>query len=410
MLRNVGLFGFLLAVRAVFAASPCASAPGSYAAVCAELDRHLSSFEATLGPPGKVADTPVAFSTELLSANANRGLGRLLSPRTMPAVRRELDGLSKVGVQAVTIAVGFPILYRSFHHNPADFQRILDFYKRVMAEVRRRGLKVVIETSVMFPGHATDLPLNEYYAGLSEAQLVSGRAQAAQTIAQELAPDWLNLGSEPDTQSALLRMPGGYSAEQYGSVISTIMGQLRKANVSGKPLIGAGIGTWHHNGRAYVQALIGTGVDYIDLHIFSANLDFMNNALKYIDMAHAAGKGCAISEAWLKKLSDAQVRGKSEFGIIKLLSEAKVHDPFSFWAPLDSRFIDDLVKLARWKELYYLSPYPSPLMFAYLDYDRTRNMGAKERQMRLTAASIDSLERGALSPTGQAYSAAIHGR
>ena len=39
-------------------------------------------------------------------------------------------------------------------------------------------------------------------------------------------------------------------------------------------------------------------------------------------MAIAAGKGAAISEAWDHKVTDAQLKGQSEFGIINVLSSA----------------------------------------------------------------------------------------
>jgi hypothetical protein len=130
---------------------------------------------------------------------------------------------------------------------------------------------------------------------------------------------------------------------------------LRNAGISGKPLIGAGIGSWVPNGTDYIRALAGSGVDYIDLHVFTLNSDFIANTIACLDAAHAAGKGVAISETWLKKVTDADLQGGGRFHTVRTLRHATLNSFYSFWAPLDSRFIEVMVKLAHWKNLYYLS-------------------------------------------------------
>ena len=141
---------------------------------------------------------------------------------------------------------------------------MLAFYQKFVTEAHNRGLKVAIETSVLFPSVATSLPLTQYYATLSTAQVTAGRGQNALTIAQQVQPDWMNLGSEPDTQAALLGLSAEYTPQQYATEISTIVSQLRAAGINGKPLIGAGIGGWQNDGSTYLQALLGAGTDYID--------------------------------------------------------------------------------------------------------------------------------------------------
>ena len=391
----------------------CSSVPVEFAETCAQLQRYLERFESTVASHWDGKKAPVAFSTELRSANDNRGLRSLLRPGTMDGLRRELDALSsRIGVRAVTILVGFPTLYPPFYQynkDPEDYARVLTFYKNVMAEARKRGLKVIIETSVVFPTEARDLPLGDYYATLSESGLVAGRTQVALTIAKELQPDWLNLGSEPDTQSALLRLRQAYSPERYAELVSAVVAQLRKAGISGKPLIGAGIGTWEPNGTAYVRALAGAGVDYIDLHVFTINRDFIANTIACLDAAHAAGKGVAISETWLKKVTDAELQGGGRFHTVQALRRAAVDSFYGFWAPLDSRFIDVMVKLAYWKNLYYLSPVLSNLMFAYTDFDGAGTLDLRERRRQNSARELAALREGTLSPAGKAYAAAIAG-
>ena len=282
---------------------------------------------------------------------------------------------------------------------------MLAFYQKFVTEAHNRGLKVAIETSVLFPSVATSLPLTQYYATLSTAQVTAGRGQNALTIAQQVQPDWMNLGSEPDTQAALLGLSAEYTPQQYATEISTIVSQLRAAGINGKPLIGAGIGGWQNDGSTYLQALLGAGTDYIDLHVYSANLDFLPQTVTYLNTAIAAGKGVAISECWLKKVTDSQMQG-SEYAIIEALS-SDPYDDFSFWEPLDSEFLGELVKLAYWKNLYYLSPFNSDSFFAYLDYNQYGNDTVAQQTAALNAAASAAMRAGELGSVGQSYAAAI---
>jgi uncharacterized protein (TIGR03437 family) len=286
---------------------------------------------------------------------------------------------------------------------------VLNFYKMVVAEIRRRGLKIVIETGVLDPGTASDLPLKQYYSTLSFAQIAAGRAQAAQTIAQELQPDWLNLGSEPDTQSAFLGLPSEYTAQQYASLISTIVTQLRGAGIDGKPLIGAGVGNWQQNAIGYIQALATTGIDDLDMHVLSVNQGWLGDVPSYMQAAQAAGiKGLAVSEARLSKASDEQLQGESEYQTIKTLGTGAIYlDAYSFFQPLDSQLLSEAIDLAYWKDLYYLSAFWSPAFFAYLDYNSTVGMTPAQVESTALAAATAAYQNGTLSATGQAFAAAI---
>jgi hypothetical protein len=412
MLRSGQLCVMVGLAFSTTAAAQCSSAPATFTSTCTQLQGYLDSFNSTLNSQWNGAKSPVAFGAELTAADSNRGLQTLISPTTINSVQLQLNGLTSVGVQSVVFAVGFPILYQPFYqynNDPQDYAKVLSFYQSVMSEARKRGLKVVIESSVLFPNLATDLPLAAYYSTLSSAQLTAGRGQVAVTVAQMLQPDWLNLGSEPDTQSALLGLGAPYTPQQYAAEISTILAQLRAAGISGKPLIGAGVGTWASNAADFVQAEGATGLDYIDLHIYSANLGFLGDAATLFDMARGAGKGVALSEAWMRKLNDSQLQGKSDFGVENLLSSTATTslDNFSFWSALDSQFLGELVKLAYWKKLSYISPFPIQFLFAYLAYQTTIGMTPDQINAQEGPVFTAALRQGVLSATGQTYSAAI---
>ena len=408
MYRNLGFCLVLMCLQAGQAAAQCSSAPASLSAVCNLLQGDLDSFNTSVTAGWNGVKTPVAFGTEVTTADCNRGPATLLAPDTFAQVLIQLNAFALVGVQSVTTCVGFPTLYQPFYQyngDPQDYPKMLAFYQNFVSEAHKRGLKVVIEASVLFPSVDTDLPLAQYYATLSEADVTNGRAQNALNIAQQVQPDYLNLGSEPDTQSALLGLPAEYTPQEYATEIANITSQLRAAGINGKPLIGAGIGNWQTNGSTYLNALLGAGTDYIDLHIYSANLNFLPLAVSYLDTARAANKGVAISEAWLKKVTDSQMQS-SEYAIIQALN-ADPYDNFSFWEPLDSEFLGELVKLSYWKNLYYLSPFPMDWFFAYLDYNQYGNATTDQQTTAINAAASAAMRAGQLSAVGQSYAAAI---
>ncbi len=398
----------LLCLQAGRLAAQCSSAPASLSATCNLLQTDLDNFNATLATGWNGVKSPVAFGTEVTTADCNRGPATLLASGTFAQVLAQLNAFALLGVQSVTTCIGFPLLYQPFYQyngDPQDYAQVVAFYQNFVSEAHKRGLKVVIEASVLFPSVATDLPLTQYYATLSQAQATAGWGQNALTIAQQVQPDWLDLCSEPDTQSALLGLSAEYTAQEFATGIATITSQLRAAGINGKPLIGAGIGNWQINGSAYLQALLGAGTDYIDLHVYSANLNLLPLMVTYLDAARAAGKRVAISEAWLKKVTDAQMQG-SEFAIIQALS-GDPYDNFSFWEPLDSEVLGELVKLAYWKNLDYLSPFAFDWFFAYLDYNQFGSATSAQQTTAINAAASAAMREGQLGAVGQAYAAAI---
>lgn len=390
----------------------CSQAPATLTTTCNELQSYLTSFQSALSSQWNGQKTGVTFGTELLSANDSYGLSTLLAPSALNSVIVELNAFSALGVQEVTFPCNFPVLYEPFYSTKGvnySYNDVLNFYKMVVAEIRRRGMKIVMETGVLDPLTATDLPLKQYYSTLSFAQVAAGRAQTAQVMAQELQPDWLNLGSEPDTQSAFLGLPSEYTPQQYASLISTIVTQLRGAGINGKPLLGAGIVNMQQNAIAYIQALGPTGIDDFDMHVLSANLGWLADVPNYMQTAKAAGiKGLAVSEARLTKASDEQLQGLNEYQTIDVLGTAAIYlNAYSFWQPLDTQFNSEAIDLAYWQDLYYLSFYWSPEFFAYLSNNSIVGMTSNQVQSAALQAANSAYQTGALTATGQALEAAI---
>jgi hypothetical protein len=143
------------------------------------MDSKVSAFDGRVRRSWDGQRSDVQFAAELLVANCNRGR-QLLDPLAFEGTKLELTRLQGLGVRAVTICIGFPLLYRpffEFNGDPDDYQRFIDFYRKLSGEVHRRNLKLIVESSVLFGGvysQGSGLNVVEYYL-MTE----SARASAA---------------------------------------------------------------------------------------------------------------------------------------------------------------------------------------------------------------------------------------
>jgi hypothetical protein len=320
----------------------------------------------------------------------------------------ELTRLQGLGVRAVTICIGFPLLYRpffEFNGDPDDYQRFIDFYRKLSAEVHRRNLKLIVESSILFGGvysQGSGLNVVDYYKKLSGQDIAAARVEVVRTILREARPDYVNLGSEPDTEGKLTGRSDLSTPDGFSTMTAHLVEQLRAAGV-GKTQLGAGIGTWQGPGETYLKALCLTGIDFVDLHVYPVNRDLLDKLIAYTDQAHACGKPVAISEAWLQKQRDA------EFAQIDAVFDNAIYarDTFSFWSPLDKKFLISLVKFAHWRRLLYLSPFWSKFFWAYLDYAKVGRLSKQDLMTESARASATGIRDGTVTPTGAAYKQAI---
>ena len=383
------------------------SVPPEYKDLYAMMDTKVSAFDARVGRSWDGRSSDVQFGAELLVANCNRGR-QLLDPRAFEGATLELTRLQSLGVRAVTVCIGFPLLYRpffEFNGDPGDYQGFIDFYRNLSTEVHRRNMRLIVESSILFGGvysQGSGLNLLPYYKALNGADIVAGRLEVVRTIVREVRPDYLNLGSEPDTQGKLTGQPDISTPDGFSGMTAHLVEQLRASGV-GKTRLGAGIGTWQQDGEAYLQLLCQIGIDFVDLHVYPVNGDMLNRLITYTDEANACGKPVAISEAWLQKQRDA------EFAKIDAAFDNAIYarDAFSFWSPLDRKFLVSLTRFAHWKHLLYLSPFWSKFFWAYLEYDKTGRLSSQTLMAESARAAAAALMHGDVTPTGAAYKAAI---
>jgi uncharacterized protein (TIGR03437 family) len=391
-----------LATSAVLNAQ--APVPAQYQDLYSMLDRQISAFEAQISARWDGSMPPVDFSGELVTANGGRGL-QLTDPRQMQGVLLELERLRSLGVRAVSITIGFPLLHRPFHvwnGNADNYDKLAAFYRDLAGNVRQRGLRLVIKSGLLFPGFysaGSGLDVGRYYSSLSADQYIAARAAMAGEVARLMQPDYILLGAEPDVEAELANKSAIATVAGYQGLMSRAISAVRESGTGDRILLGAGVGTWEPNGIAYINALAGTGLDFIDLHIYPVNGRALDNAIAFAEEARRRGKPVAISEAWLLKQRD------SEFSVINVANNPVIfaRDAFSFWEPLDSRFLAALARFAYWQEALMISPFWTRYFYAYLNYADVSALPPDQIIARQLEQTVAALVSNSFTPSGLQY-------
>lgn len=405
-----GVAFILLPLLAVGLNAQKSDVPAEYRDLYAALESKIETFEHQV-PALDDRGAPPQFCAELLVANANRGK-QLLNERAWAGTLVNLDRLQSLGATGVVVAIGYPILSRSFHEwngTAGDASRYLAFYKRLSNEVHRRGMKLVVESSVLFPGVysiESGFKLTEYYKSQNDDQYVAGRVEVAELIAREVHPDYLNMGAEPDTEATLIGRNTFRTPRAHAELIHRLATAARTAGTSSLS-VGGGVSTWLPDCQAYASELGKLrDIDFIDLHVYPVNRSYLQQLIRLTDIAQAAGKQVTIMEAWLFKERD------SELGTVQAAVDASVfaRDSYSFWAPLDQKFLAAMAKFCHWKHVRVLSPFWSQFFFAYVNYDDVKGAPVSELRLKAQRAAAAAMVSGNVNETGETYRRLAHAK
>jgi hypothetical protein len=364
-----------------------APVPEEYQALYASLEGSLDSFSDYLSQHWDGSTGSTVFAAELLVANGNRG-DALLQPATMVSVSLYLDRLQELGVQGVTVAISFPLLSPDFPRS-AEYLR---FFQGVAQEVHRRGLKLLVETGPVFPDPQYSGVQVDFSRFTTQSYFQAKREQLL-LIAREVQPDYLSISGEPTTEQTLTGL--SFSPAEYAAFAQETADAIdRSAGI----LVGAGAGTWED--PAYIRAFVAdTSLDFINMHVYplrSTSADYLLRAVDMAELARASGKKLVMDESWLYKASPSDVG--------KPYQEIFPRDVFSFWEPLDIRFIEAIAGLAHYEGFEYVSLFWTNYFFSYLDYDETpKNLSPLELMNRANQAASTSILAGTFSGTGQAF-------
>jgi hypothetical protein len=194
------------------------------------------------------------------------------------------------------------------------------------------------------------------------AEHVEARAQTARTIAEELRPDFLVVMCEERNEAYVTGHGSLQTVQGVTHLAATVAGRAMQAGVPGMK-VGAGAGSWSDHYRALTHSYLNEpSIDFFNVHVYPVVRDFLPRTLEIAEIARAYNKRVAIGEAWLHKAADAE----TGIGISPFFFFAR--NPYSFWAPLDARFLRTLVKLAHYDDYLFFSPYFSGFFFSYVPY------------------------------------------
>jgi len=364
--------------------------PPEYASTYRALSASLDAWERTLAT--KQATSAPVFGAHVLVANGDRGTD-VLSPSVMPLVDAELDRLKELGVRGATVTISFPLL-NADQPRAAD---IASFYETVAAHVRARGMTFTVEQHIAFSGTVfSDVQFD--FSSLPFDRFVELDRAMAQTIIDRTHPDHLSVLSEPDTFVRLTGYKQAGTPAGAAAMVERIIGGLRR----GSTKVGAGVGAWLPNSKEYAAAMAGISTDYVSLHMYPLTDATARLAQAVADAAKARGKPLVIDEAWIYKMGP----GEPAAADFEQTTEYFRRDLFSFWAPIDARFLRLVAEFARQNDVAYVAPFWTTYFWSYVDHSpSTKDLSYPKLAQLANQGVMKALRDGTYTSTGRAYGA-----
>jgi len=371
--------------------SPEVGVPSQYRDLYYTLDSKLGDILSYVNSQWDGRTYAVNFAAELIAANGHRG-EELLKPDSIQGVAFMIDRLKSLGVKGVKVAVKYPLLRPDFPNSNG----YLEFYKKVSQEVKKRSLVLYVATGTAFRDPAfTSLRVD--YSGLTFGQFKLDMRQYVDTVLNNLQPDYLTITNEPETQEMNTGLD--FSVQNVKELVEYVLDGLDRKGA----LIGAGSGTWDK--IEYFQALAQIpGLDYLDMHIYPINRDFVvDRAFRMAEIVKTSKKKLVLSEAWLYKVRDKEL-GTATATSAQLFAR----DVFSFWAPLDERFVETVAKLAHLLRIEFCSFFWMQYFYSYLEYDEQKNaMKPAQLFALVNSEAAKNILSNTLSTTGARFKSLI---
>ena len=369
-LYTVVILALAICLPSVVNAQVPPNVPSAYQPIYSELLNYLNNFNATL-PPGSNPAYPTVMSINLTAADSNVG-PQLVSglPAVQPGqtqqpplnIQLELNALKAMGVQAVMVEVGFPMLYEPFLSGQGQtYSSFVTYYQAVANAVRAAGLKLIVENDTLLTNSdEAGWDVAPFYATLDWNSYQQARAQTAVTIAQTMHPDYLVVLQEPNTEYDNSLQPNVITVNGSMSLLSTILTAVQQAGVPNMK-VGAGTGTAQVNPSAmsFISQYVTLPLDFIDFHIYPINGNNLPIAQQIVATAAAYNKPVAMTECGLWKVLDTELP-------VLTPDEIRSRNPFDFWGPLDAYFFQTMQAFANSAQMLFLDPFGAEYFFTYL--------------------------------------------
>ncbi len=370
--------------------------PAPYAGMVAQLTTQLDGYQAAVdampdyrAPSPSATSAPPAFipAAELLDANGNRQTA-LLQPGALGLVEQELDAFSALGVTGVTIGIKLPLLLSQFTPQAA---RYADFYAAVADQARQRGFTIDVELGGLFCGTTFST------CSFAYPNTVSGWAQLtadqARIVIDRVHPTYLDIMSEPNTEANLTSIPALGTLRGVTQFVTETLGLI---GPHGTTKIGAGAASWFP--ISFDRAIAATGVDVLMEHIYPLTPGIVDTLTATAALAHQVGKPLVADEVWLYKGSTTASGNVTASG-----QESKM-DAFSFFEPLDERFLAITREWSQKADVAFASPFWSMQLFSYVTWTPQLEAGTATATLAvLDQAAASAMAQGRATATGLAW-------
>jgi hypothetical protein len=364
--------------------------PEDSKALYQELASDLNQFEVKIAQQPKSKSKTATIAVELAFANGNAGEA-LLSPKVMEYNKVLLDRLQAMGVRGVVLGIKYPLLKKGF----PNAERYLKFYQDITNLCHQHHMKVLVEAGAIFSGTPYSSVKVDWSTETTDSFL-QGLQDQLVLISTSIKPDYLTLANEPTTEEALTHLD--IPPDVWQNFLETT---LKKVDQRSGTLYGAGTGTWEK--PEYIKAAFNvSGLDYIDLHIYPFNKDgiFLDRAVNYANQARAAGKKVVISECWLFKAASTEMSAN----VLGNMEMVQNRDVFSFWTPLDARYMKDIITLSDSTPIDFASFFWTRNLFYNITYGSdTSSLKTQQVNQIMNQGAIKAVSSGALSNLGQAF-------
>jgi hypothetical protein len=331
------------------------------------------------------------------------------SDRQWRDVLATLDAFKGIGAKGVLVQIVAPDLAYG------DKQRIIDFYQRLAAEVRSRGMTLYVEhfVNTPFKANGARAPGKKPAASPELKDNAEGRAEFLQVLEQEVTliyeeikPDYLSILTEPEL-SIHQQLHLTFSAADLGNWTDEVAARLKKTGASPKTLLGAG-GVTFEPEEFFLTVAKGRSVDYLDMHLYIIKMKGEDQLAKLSELIRKVRETrpdmkCAIGEAWLFK------QGKD--GPKATVPEIFARDNFSFWSPLDQGFLKMLIGFSQRENISVVVPYFSQYFFAYYTFGDSESASLPPWPASVKVSwgrALERVHKVELSSTGKALSEVLN--
>ena len=372
-----------------------AAVPDELRPLYRELDDTLR--QASQSYPFKKGDPRPLVAPDL--SNLFTATSTLDSQQRWQALLATLDAYQAMRMNGVSVMIAAPAL------TVGDPAPLIDFYQRLAKEIHSRDMKLYVEHFVSPPfsplalkGLHDDPQGKKVFLEMIEKELA--------LIYREIKPDYLSIVTEPEM--TMIRWTHlSFSADELANWVGTVTTHLKSTGASPNTLLGAGAGTWESEeyGLKFAQQ---TNLDYVDIHLYALKLNAEDQVAKLATLVRKVREArpemkVTIGETWLYKHGAEEPKGMFS-------REAFFRDNFSFWSPLDERFLNLVMGMAQKEDIAVVVPYFSQYFFSYYTFGDAESSKLPPWPGSVPVSwnkALDSIRNHQLSSTGRAMSAML---